>query len=132
MPIEFGPFMFIVDATAIAGIGLWSLALYLGFSPISDWVTLQLQRWFNYAERSLYTSAEEFEQTRVARESQNAFYASLLSILPFLVVGALCNYGTEISLGRSWAISIGILACIGCGIYELGRRDGRAAEEEED
>ena len=131
MPIEIGPFLFTINATVIAGIGLWSLALYLGFTPLGDWVTQQLQRWFNYAERSLYTSAEEFEQTRVARESQNAFYASLLSILPFLMVGALCNYGTEVTLGRSWAISVGLLACMGCGIYELGRRDGHASEEDE-
>jgi hypothetical protein len=131
MSIEIGPFLFKLDATAIAGAGLWSLALYLGFSPIGDWVTVQLQRWFNYAERSLYTSTTEFEQTRVARESQNAFYASIFSILPFLLVGALLNYGTEVSLGKSWAISVGILACMGCGIYELGRRDGKAAEEDD-
>jgi hypothetical protein len=131
MPIEIGPFLFNINAAAIAGAGLWSLALYLGFSPLGDWVTLQLQRWFNYAERSLYTSAEEFEQTRSARESQNSFYASLLSIFPFLVVGALCNYGTEVTLGRSWAISVGMLACMGCGVYELGRRDGQASEEDE-
>ncbi len=131
MAIEIGPFLFTLNAAAIAGAGLWSLALYLGFSPVGDWVTQKLQQWFNYAERSLYTSAEEFEQTRPARESQNAFYASLLSILPFLVVGALCNYGTEVTLGRSWAISVGLLACMGCGIYELGRRDGQASEDEE-
>jgi hypothetical protein len=86
----------------------------------------QLNRWFNFAERSLYTSQSEFEKTRKARESQNAFYASLFSIVPFLVVGALCNWGVEISLGGSWAISTGILACMGCGIYELGRRDGQS------
>lgn len=88
----------------------------------------QLNRWFNYAERFLYTSAEEFERTRSARESQNAFYASLMSIVPFLLVGWVCNYGVEISLGRSWAISLGILGSIGAGVYELGRRDGQASE----
>ena len=121
---EFLPFDLHLNPIAIAGTALWSLALYLGFSPISDWVTEQISRWFNFAERSLYTSTEEFERTRSARESQNAFYASIFSIAPFLLVGGLCNYGIEYSLGRSWAISIGILACIGCGIYELGRRDG--------
>lgn len=102
------------------------MALYLGFSPLSEWVIEQLNRWFNFAERSLYTSQTEFEKTRKAREAQNAFYASLFSIVPFLVIGALCNWGVEISLGRSWAISTGILACMGCGIYELGRRDGQS------
>ncbi|HAG80468.1 MAG TPA: hypothetical protein DCL61_04680, partial [Cyanobacteria bacterium UBA12227] len=69
-----------------------------------------------------YTSAEEFERTRKGREAQNLFYASLFSIVPFLVAGALCNYGVEITLGRSWAISMGILACMGSGVYELGRQ----------
>ncbi|MBE9205304.1 hypothetical protein IQ244_01910 [Nostoc sp. LEGE 06077] len=122
------PFSFEVDTVAIAGASLWSLALYLGLFPCSEWVIEQLNRWFNFAERSLYTSQTEFEKTRKARESQNAFYASLFSILPFLGIGTLCNWGVEISLGRSWAISMGILACIGCGIYELGRRDGQSSD----
>lgn len=126
--IDLGPFMFQLDATEIAGAGLWSLALYLGFSPIGDWVTQQLNRWFNFAERSFYTSEQEFERTRPARESQNAFYASILSIFPFLGVGTLCNIGVELGLGQSWAISLGILACMGCGIYELGRRDGKSSD----
>jgi hypothetical protein len=120
------PFRFELDTVALAGASLWSLALYLGFFPFSEWVIEQLNRWFNFAERSLYTSQTEFEKTRKARESQNAFYASLFSIVPFLGIGSLCNWGVEISLGRSWAISMGILACIGCGIYELGRRDGQS------
>ncbi|PLZ23627.1 hypothetical protein [Fischerella thermalis] len=122
------PFSFDLDTVAIAGASLWSLALYLGFSPVSEWIIEQLNRWFNFAERSLYTSKSEFEKTRQARESQNAFYASVFSIIPFLVIGALCNWGVELSLGRSWAISMGILACIGCGVYELGRRDGNPSE----
>ncbi|PPS40688.1 hypothetical protein [Chroococcidiopsis sp. TS-821] len=121
------PFQFDINATTIAGASLWSLALYLGFSPVSEWVIEQLNRWFNFAERSLYSSETEFEKTRIARESQNAFYASLFSIVPFLIVGSLCNYGVEISLGKSWAISMGILACMACGVYELGRRDGQSS-----
>lgn len=129
MLTEILPFSFELDTIAIAGASLWSLALYLGFSSASEWVIQQLNRWFNFAERSLYTSKSEFEKTRKARESQNAFYASLFSIVPFLVIGALFNWGVEISLGRSWAISIGILACIGSGVYELGRRDGESSGE---
>lgn len=128
MLTEILPFRFELDTIAIAGASLWSLALYLAFNPVSEWVIEQLNRWFNFAERSLYTSQSEFERTRKARESQNAFYASLFSIVPFLVIGALLNWGVEISLGRSWAISTGILACIGCGIYELGRRDGQSSD----
>ena len=126
MLTEILPFRLDIDTVAIAGAALWSLALYLGLSPVSQWVMEQLNRWFNFAERSLYTSAEEFERTRRGREAQNAFYASLFSIVPFLGVGALCNYGVELGLGRSWAISIGLLVCVGCGVYELGRRDGQS------
>lgn len=123
--IELLPFRLALDTTAIAGAGLWSLALYLGFWSASEWVIEQLKRWFNFAERSLYTSESEFERTRRARESQNAFYASIFSIIPFLVIGAVCNWGVVLALGSSWAISVGILACVGCAIYELGRRDGQ-------
>lgn len=126
MLTEIFPFRLNLDAAVIAGASLWSLALYLSLSSLTQWVMEQLSRWFNFAERSLYTSAEEFEKTRKNREAQNAFYASILSIVPFLVVGALCNWGVELSLGRSWAISMGILACMSCGVYELGRRHGQS------
>ncbi|MGB7440912.1 MAG: hypothetical protein WA919_07580 [Coleofasciculaceae cyanobacterium] len=126
MLTEIFPFRFEIHATAIAGASLWALALYWSFSPLNRWVMEQLNRWFNFAERSLYISVKEFERTRQARESQNAFYASVCSIVPFLIVGGLCNYGVEISLGQSWAISTGILACMGGGVYELGRRDGES------
>jgi hypothetical protein len=118
------PFRFELDKIAIAGACLWSLALYLALESTREWVIEQLNRWFNFAERSLYTSQTEFEKTRKARESQNAFYASLFSIMPFFIFGALCNWGLDVSLGESWGISTGILACMGAGIYELGRRDG--------
>ncbi len=118
------PFRFELDKIAIAGACLWALALYLSFSQIREWVTTQLNRWFNFAERSLYTSQSEFEKTRKAREAQNYFYASLFSIFPFLLFGGLSNWILDISLGNSWGISIGILACMGAGVYELGRRQG--------
>lgn len=114
------------DATWIAAVALWALALYLGFSPLSEWVAGQLNRWLNFAERFLYTSQTEFDRTRRAREAQNAFYASIFSIVPFLLAGALCNYAVEVGLGRNWTVSLGMIACIGCGVYELGRRDGQS------
>ena len=126
MLTEFFPFRFEVSAIAIAGTSLWALALYLGFSTLNHWVMEQFNRWFNFAERFLYTSVEEFEKTRKGREAQNAFYASIFSILPFLIIGGLCNYGVEVTLGRSWAISMGIMACISGGVYELGRRGGES------
>ncbi len=120
--LEIFPFQLHLDTAMIAGSSLWSLGLYLGLATAREWITQQLNRWFNFAERWLYTSVEEFEKTRPAREAQNAFYASLLSIFPFIILGALCNWGVAISLGRSWAVSIGMLACMGFGVYELGRR----------
>ena len=121
---EILPFSFELDKVAIAGACLWALALYVSFSQFREWVTTQLNRWFNFAERSLYTSESEFEKTRLARESQNSFYASLFSIFPFLIFGGLSNWILDISLGNSWGISIGILVCMGAGVYELGRRQG--------
>jgi len=114
-----------IDTTTIAGLSLWAFALYLSLSSLRNWLMKQLMRWFNFAERSLYLSVQEFERTREARESQNAFYASVFSIFPFLALGGLCNYGVELSLGSSWAISMGILACMAFGVYELGRQSQR-------
>ena len=128
MLIDLLPFQFKIDLTTLAGIGLWALALYLGFSPVSEWVMIKLENWMNLAERSLYTSTQEYERSKKASESLNALLASLLSIIPFLIVGGFCNWGVEVSLGRSWTISMGIISCIGCGVYELGRRDGQSIE----
>ena len=125
---QFLPFPVPIDTAAIAGATLWALALYLGFSPLADWVTEQCNRWLNFAERCLYTSEQEFDRTRRARESQNAFFSSLMSVVPFLVGGALFYRLLQVSLGDSWAISTGMIAAIGCGVYELGRRTGQASE----
>jgi hypothetical protein len=116
-----------IDTTTIAGMTLWSLALYLAFASLGDWVAIQLNRWFNYAERSLYTDVQEFEKTREVRESVNALYASVLSIVPFLVLGVACELGMEWGLGRDWSVSAGLFGCFGCGVYELGRRDSRTS-----
>ena len=102
---EFLPFAIPFDSAAIAGAALWSLALYLAFSPVGDWITRQLNRWLNFAEQSLYFSAQDFERDRKGRESQNAFLASLLSPLPFGLVGVLMQFGIQLSLGQSWSLS---------------------------
>lgn len=128
MLTEIFPFRFNLNPVAIAGAGLWATALYLGFFPLSQWVMEQLSRWFDFAERSLYWSAEEFEKTRPAREAQKAFWASIFSILPFLGLGALCYFGLVVGLGQSWAVSVGLIALIGSGVYEMGRRDGQSSK----
>jgi hypothetical protein len=122
------PFALHISSATLAGITLWSLALYLAFFPFSEWLTERLAEWMGEAERSLYTSSEEYERTRTNREAQNIFFASLLSVTPFLVLGGLLNWAVVASLDGSWSISTGISACIGCGVYELGRRDGQSAE----
>ena len=122
------PFQINLDPTMIAGNSLWSLALYLGFSPISEWVICELSHLFAIMRKSLHTNKKDFEETCKEKESQGAFCASLLSIIPFLFVGILLSWGIEISLSRSWAISTGLLACITSGIYELGRRDGLSSK----
>ncbi|MBD0334852.1 MAG: hypothetical protein ICV62_05140 [Cyanobacteria bacterium Co-bin13] len=116
-----------IDTARIAGVALWSLALYLGFSPISDRVVEQIYRWLNIAGEVTRSTQTE-HRPHPQRDAQYAFVASLLSVLPFLVVGGLLNYGVELGLGRSWAISVGMLACVSCGVYELGRRDGQAPD----
>ncbi|MCW6037476.1 hypothetical protein K4A83_14510 [Spirulina subsalsa FACHB-351] len=120
---EILPFALPINKIAIAGTCLWALALYIACSSLRHWITEQLDRWFHFAE-SLYLPQDELQRTRKSRESQNAFYASIFSIFPFLAAGILCDYGVDLSLGRSWSISLGILACMGCAVYELGRRSG--------
>ncbi len=120
MKIDVLLFVVDVDTTTIAGACLWSLTLYIGLVSLKEWITTQLIRWFNFAERSLYTSVEEYEETRVARESQNAFYASLLSIIPFLILGTVCNWLIDSSFGgSSWAIALGLMTCAICGLLAL-------------
>ena len=95
------------DTATVAGIALWAIALYWGFSPLAD--------------RAIAT----FE----SRWGAGSLRASLLGMVPFLVVGGLTYYGLDLSLGGSWAVSFGVIAAIGCGVYELGRRDGQASGE---
>jgi hypothetical protein len=114
-----------LDATTIASASLWSLALYLGFSPMVIGLETRLARWIMAAKQSS-TTLNQGDHTQQHNESPIAIYANLLSILPFLLAGILCSYGVDLSLGRSWAMSLGILACVVCGVYELGRRDGQA------
>lgn len=119
---------FEINTTIIASTCLWALALYLGLNSLREWIIEMLNKWFNFAERWLYTSQAEFERTRKARESQNAFLASLMSIIPFFILGAISNWLIEISLGKNWTVSMGIVACISLGVYELGRRDNQRGE----
>lgn len=120
MRLDVLPFVFEIDSTKIAGACLWSLALYITFSSPKKWVTNKLVQWFNFAERTLYNSEQEYEATRPARESQNAFYASVFSIIPFLVAGGICNWLIDLSFGgSSWAIALGLMSCMLGGLLAL-------------
>ncbi|MEO0836494.1 MAG: hypothetical protein AAFY16_11050 [Cyanobacteria bacterium J06642_3] len=124
MRIDIIPFSFEIDSVSVASSCIWSLALYIGLESTRTWISTQLERWFNFAEGWLYTSSEEFEETRPARESQNAFYASVFGILPFLVAGAVVNWLTDISFGgSSWAIALGLMTCAICGLFALANQD---------
>lgn len=91
----------------MGGIALWAIALYWGFSPL--------------AERAIATLE--------SRWGEGSLRASLLGMVPFLGVGGLAYCGLVLSLGGSWAVSLGVIAAIGCGVFELGRRDGQASGE---
>ena len=131
MRIDIIPFSFELDTVSLAGSCIWSLALYIGLDSTKNWISTQLERWFNFAEGWLYTSTEEFEETRPARESQNAFYASILSIFPFLIAGAIINWVTDISFGgSSWAIALGLMTCAICGLFALANQDYENEDED--
>jgi hypothetical protein len=123
-PFDVFEFDWQIQPIVVAAIAVWSLALYLALSKLNDWLMAQLVRWFNYAERSMYTSVEEFDRTKDARASQNSFYASIFSIIPFLGLGCLVVYLLVLVLDQTWAFSAGVVGAIGAAIYELGRRTG--------
>ena len=131
MQINIIPFSFELDTVSLAGSCIWSLALYVGLDSTRNWIRHQLERWFNFAEGWMYTSTEEFEATRPARESQNAFYASILGILPFLIAGVIVNWITDISFGgSSWAIALGLMTCAICSLFALANQDYDREDED--
>jgi hypothetical protein len=95
-----------IDTATVAGTALWAIALYLGFSPLADRAITAFERWLG----------------------EGSPVASLLSVVPFLLVGGLTHYGLSLSLGGTWALSLGIISAMGSSVYELGRRDGKASE----
>lgn len=132
MQINIIPFSFEINSVSLASSCIWSLALYLSLDSSKTWIAHQLERWLNFADGWLYTSTKEFEETRVARESQNAFYASVFSIIPFLIAGAIANWVIDLSFGgSSWAIALGIMTCMICGLFALANQDYDKNREED-
>lgn len=99
-------------ALGIAGSGLWAIALYLGFYPLGQKFIEWLETWLGQAS---------FSQAEV--------WAALAGMLPFVCLGVGLFFGITLSLGLSWSVSLGIMATIGSGVYELGRRDGEINRE---
>ena len=132
MYIDLGPFAFEIDPAAIAGAALWSMGLYLGLSPQAGSLTDRITIWMGNAERSLYATQKEFDDSRTVREAQNTFYSSLLSVIPFLVVGTVLSLVVNVSLGEDWVFSGGLLTVLTCGVYDLGRRNDFFNDEDDD
>ncbi|HEY9689999.1 MAG TPA: hypothetical protein V6D46_08385, partial [Coleofasciculaceae cyanobacterium] len=80
-------------------------------------------RGFDFVERSCSRSQERFEETRPERDLQNALYASIFSIIPFLSAGFLIHMILFQILDPAWMIGISFIACLGSGAYELKRHD---------
>lgn len=114
--------LFPFDAVSVAAAALWAIALYFALAPVTRRLSQQLAHWLGEADRSLYTSTTEYERSREARESVNLLYASIISTPPLLVLGGVCDWGVEVSLGHSWGLSLGMVASIACGVYALGRQ----------
>lgn len=110
---------------SIAGTVLWALALYLGFSPVADRVIDGCHRWLQSLKADAQDSTPANHPQNPSHEAQMAA-ASLLSVVPFLAAGGVAHYGLSLSLGSSWAVSLGIIAFIVGGVYELGRQSGQA------
>lgn len=108
---------------SIAGTVLWALALYLGFSPVADRVIDGCQRWIQSLKVDSQASAR---LNRPGQTEAQMAAASLLSVVPFLAAGGVAHYGLSFSLGGSWAVSLGMIAFIIGGVYELGRQSGHA------
>lgn len=117
------PLQIHLDAVLLTSAGLWSLALYLGLPSISNWLMDLFVRGFDRVERSLSRSQEKFEKTRPERDAQNALYAAIFSILPFLSAGFLIHMILLPLLDTAWMIGLAIVACLGSGAYEFQRQN---------
>jgi hypothetical protein len=118
--IELLGFATTIDPLIVTGVSLWALTLYLSFARLRQSTIDSLMRWFSFTERS----PSNPEKVDLSRETQREFWASLLSVVPFLFGGGLCYYGIAEGLGQSWGISFGIMGVITSGIYELARANG--------
>ncbi|MCG9891512.1 MAG: hypothetical protein MH252_10600 [Thermosynechococcaceae cyanobacterium MS004] len=119
-----------VNPLVITGVSLWALTLYLSFARLRLGLMATIMQWLDFDSRSPQELTQERPQPVLNPEQPHApqreFWASLLSIIPFLVAGGLCYYGIVVGLdlGQSWGISFGIMGALISGIYELARASG--------
>jgi hypothetical protein len=111
-----------LDPVWIAGVGLWGMTLYLAFSSLSARTAITFQNWLSSIVQNAAASEKQRQYSQEQDHSQVAFWASLLSIIPFVGVGALCYLLCVWGLGTSWAVSFGLMGALISGVYELGRR----------
>lgn len=118
-------FPFSIDAlntATVAGISLWALAFYWAFSPFGQTLTDRLvHRWTGQQ------AAQDNPMHNAAPETPPHYdaLASLVALVPFLAGGTTAYGTTALTLGPSWAVSFGVISCMGCGIYELGRQNSQ-------
>lgn len=99
-----------IKLTTLVGVALWSLGLYWGFSPVVEWLIEQAERWLPF--------------------DREGGLSSLISLIPFLGVATGLVWLSDLALGKSWGVSLGVIVCLSGGIYELGRQDSKRQDPE--
>ncbi|MEO0853253.1 MAG: hypothetical protein AAFY15_07085 [Cyanobacteria bacterium J06648_11] len=96
-----------LNPITISGASFWALGMYWG--------------WSKWADRAI----------AVLEEKVHPAAASLLAIVPFCLLALALELFWESYLGRSWAVSCGILVCAGSGVLKLGELDRQMQAEKE-
>ena len=93
------------NPATLVGISFWTLGFYLICGGAID-------RWIERTSQTIPLAI-----------------ASLVSTLPFLLVGTIVEGLWEILTSPSWGISYSILTCAGLGIFRLGQLDNEAYQQ---
>ena len=108
---------------AVGGTALWAITGYLVLSSrvpaLMEWIYGRLSATFGATPKPTPEPTPD--------HSLFSLGAALLSVVPFVGLGALIQYGLTLSLGGSWGVSLGMITAMVCGLYELGRRDSEAS-----
>ena len=110
-----------LNSTIVGGTFLWSLALYISLDEFRDSLIDGLESLL----RKISLGNSQPQNSSELSESSREIFASLISILPFLMGGVLCHWLVEIGFGQGWSVSMGVLVVISCAVYDLGRKDSR-------